>query len=113
MNIAFLLVHILFIFTYNPKLKILVHNDCIYSKALITLLDWSDTKYKKINVEDHINLLGKDKHVPKVYINNILIGGYQDSLKVWFYIYKKLPVESNFNNLFNPEYVISKFGKHN
>lgn len=95
---------------YNPKIKILTHKTCVYSQALIALLDISETPYTNLDVVEHMNLLRDDKHIPKVFVNGKLIGGYQDSLKNWTKIYKSLPYEQNFASLFNPDYVISKYG---
>lgn len=108
----FFLLQIVLCLTYKPHIKILTHENCAYSKALIALLDWSGTKYENLDVKNHMDLLKDDNHVPKVFINGKLIGGYQDSLKKWFYVYRKLPYEPQFSVLFNPEYVISKYSNN-
>lgn len=106
-----LLFYFLFAFRYEPDIKIITHENCVYSQALIALLDWSGTKYLKLDAVDHMNLLKKNKSIPKVFVNKKLIGGYKDSLKKWTFVFKKLPSEPNFNVLFDPEYVIAKYGQ--
>lgn len=95
---------------YNPKIEILIHKDCIYGKALKTLLDISHTGYKVLQPENNMNLLKDNKSVPKLYLNGKYIGGYKDAVKNWPYVFRSIPNESNFNNLFDPLYVLSKYG---
>ncbi|ELA42061.1 uncharacterized protein VICG_00910 [Vittaforma corneae ATCC 50505] len=96
---------------YDPKIDILIHKDCKYSQALKTLLDWSGTEYGILDMDKNMDLVNQDKHIPKVFINGKLIGGYRDSLNMWQYVYRKLPLELDFSRLYNPEYVISKYSK--
>jgi glutaredoxin len=93
--------------TNPPDIKILSHQDCIYSRALRVLLDYSGAKYTELDALKHMNMLKDDKHIPKLYLNERLVGGYQDSLLNWTHIFKKLPEPPE--NLKDPEYVISRY----
>lgn len=90
----------------------MVHEDCIYSKALKVLLDWGNTTYKELNVKDNLELLKTSSNIPQVYIDGKSIGGYRDSLKKWQYIYRMLPLESDFEKLYDPVYVVEKYKKN-
>lgn len=92
----------------SPDIKVLSHQDCMYSKALKVLLDYSGSKYTDLDVLKHMDMIKSDKHVPKLYLDGNLVGGYQDSLSNWIYIFKKLPEPPE--NLRDPEYVISRYG---
>ncbi len=96
---------------YNPKIEILIHNNCMYGQALKILLDLSNTKYKVLDLEKHVDLVKDNKKIPKIYLNGKYIGGYKDSLNNWPYIFKSIPMEVDFSKLYDPEYVISKYGK--
>lgn len=91
-----------------PDIKILSHQDCMYGKALKILLDYSGAKYADLDVLNHMDMIKNNKHIPKLYLNGRLVGGYQDSLSNWIYIFKKLPEPPE--NLGDPEYVIAKYG---
>lgn len=104
------LVIIPFLLAYSPKIKVYVHKDCIYSKALLTLLDWSDTEYERVDVDKNLELLQKEKKMPQVFLDGKRIGGYQNSLKQWTTIYKMLPFEKDSGKLYDPEYVVAKYG---
>ncbi|KAM0679684.1 hypothetical protein GINT2_002092 [Glugoides intestinalis] len=97
---------------YQPEISILVHEDCVYSKALKVLLDWGNTAYKEMNVKDNLDLLKKNSKIPQVYIDGKNIGGYRDSLKSWQYVYRMLPLEPNFEKLYDPEYVVKKYKRN-
>lgn len=93
-----------------PDIKILSHEDCMYSRALKVLLDYSGANYTELDVLKHMDMLKDDRHIPKLYLGKKLVGGYQDSLLNWIYIFKKLPEPPE--NLRDPEYVISKYGSN-
>ena len=57
-----------------------------------------------------MHLLKKDKSIPKVFLNKKLIGGYRDSLINWKIVFKMLPYEKDSKLLFDPNYVIGKYG---
>jgi len=94
-----------------PDIKVITHDDCIYSKALKTLLTYSGSKFRDLDAMKHMNLIKQDKHVPKVFLNGRLIGGYQASLLHWKEIFQKLPEPPE--NLKNPDYVVSKYSNLN
>ena len=97
-------------FAYAPLIQILVHEDCVYSKSLIILLNWSGTPYEKLNLEENMQLLKNNKSIPKVFVNKKYIGGYRDSLINWKMIFKMLPNEKDPKSLFDPNFVIEKYG---
>jgi glutaredoxin len=96
-------------FAYAPAIKVLVHDDCIYSQSLIALLKWSGTPYEKLDLDKNQDLLKKDKHIPKVFVDSKLIGGYRDSIINWKMIFKMIPYESDPQKLLDPEYVVKTY----
>ena len=107
-----LLLQLIFVMaSLAPQIKILTHKDCQYSLALKILLDYSKAEYEELDVGSHMDMLKSDNHIPKLYLNGKLIGGYQDSLKSWEYIFKTLPERPE--KLKNPDYVNSTYGRVN
>jgi len=96
---------------YPSKVTILVRHNCIFSRALKILLDLSNTEYDILPVEKNMHLTAFNTHIPKVYLYGKLIGGYRDSLDVWSSIFNSLPEGSNLKDLYNPQYVIDKYGR--
>lgn len=95
---------------YEPQISVLVHHNCIFSRALKVLLDLSGTKYEILHPDRNKDLLKFSTKIPKVYLDGKLVGGYVDSLNNWTRIYRSLP-EPNVKNLQDPEYVMKKYGK--
>lgn len=92
----------------GKDVRILTHPDCKYSKALKILLDYTSSQYIELDFSKNINLIKNDNKIPKVFVDGRLVGGYRDSLNQWQAVYQRLPEPPT--NLYNPEYVISKYG---
>jgi glutaredoxin-related protein len=67
-------------------LKAIILEDCPYSMALVELLDNNEIPFTKIMVKR----INKEKHktpeistFPQLYLDNLLIGGYDTSKKIF------------------------------
>lgn len=67
-------------------LKAIILEDCPYSMALVELLDNNEISFNKIMVKR----INKEKYktpeistFPQLYIDNLLIGGYDDSKEIF------------------------------
>ena len=67
---------------------IYTEKDCPYCDAAISLLSWAEIKFKEINVKNNKNYTSKDKilfedeHLPKIFINDELLGSYQQLVEL-------------------------------
>ena len=65
------------------EVTIYTKQDCPYCDAAKLLLDWNEIEYSEIYVDNmskrNINgrILFKDEQLPKIFINDKLLGGYQ------------------------------------
>ena len=89
-----------FIFIMKSSLKAVILEGCPYSIAAVELLNTHNIKFKKIIVNQqtkHKYKTDKIDTFPQIYLNNILIGGYDITKE----LLEKINNSNNLNELKN------------
>ena len=74
----------------NKEIVVTIYTkkDCPYCDAAKSLLSWAEIKFTEIDVKNNTNYTFKDKvlfedeHLPKIFIDNELIGSYQQLVEL-------------------------------
>ncbi len=72
----------------EDKIIIYIKKDCPYCEATRTLLHLKGIEYEEIDINSSSNkkfknkVLFEEEHLPKIYINSNLIGGYQQLVEL-------------------------------